>query len=128
MFTSPEDKPEAKVFDALPRLFLRFSRVPDPPDSRARPDVPPPNIAGVTKFLQVVTAVPSANTEVPPAVIWGVTKFPETVVADDSPPDSTVPQPVIWVRFGVTKEAAEREMAEAARLPKIAGEPGVLSR
>src|SRR5690349_5413505 len=80
-------------------------------------EFPPPVIAGVTKFAQVVPPEPTPpDTSVPPAVVWGVTKFPETVV-DAGVPDSAIDKPVVWVRFGVTKEAAERETALARSAP-----------
>lgn len=73
---------------------------------------PPPVIAGVTHFPQAVPEVQLAQTEVPPNNIWGVTRFPETV--DEAVlVDSAVPRPVVWARWGVTVEAAEREVAVA---------------
>ena len=81
---------------------------------------PPQVVAGATQFPQTVVAAPVPNTDVPPAVVWGVTKFPETALPNDYAGGPRDPPPVIWVRFGVTKEAAEREIAEAARSPKIA--------
>jgi len=79
---------------------------------------PPPVIAGVTRFAQTVPDVAIAETEVPPRNIWGVSTFPSSVV--EAPlVDSAVPQPVVWVRWGVTKEAAEREAALASAAPGL---------
>jgi len=47
-----------------------------------------------------------------------VSTFPSSVV--EAPlVDSAVPQPVVWVRWGVTKEAAEREAALASAAPGL---------
>ena len=76
-------------------------------------DFSPPVIAGVTRFAQVIPPEPAyPDTSVPPTNVWGVTKFAQ-VAPDEGVPDSTVPQPVIWARFGVTREAAARETARA---------------
>ena len=84
------------------------------------PAFPPQVIAGVTQFKQTVIAQPVPYTDVPPNVVWGVTTFPETALPNNYAGGPRDPPPVIWVSFGVTKEAAERELAEAARLPKVA--------
>jgi hypothetical protein len=80
-------------------------------------DFPPPVIAGVTRFRQNVPPDPPyPDTAVPPTNIWGVTKFAQ-VGPDLGVPDSGVPQPVFWVRFGVTREMAAREAAVAGNPP-----------
>ncbi len=94
----------------------------------ADPGFPPPVVAGVTQFRQAAPAQPaSPNTDVPPAVIWGVTKFAETAVPSSHVSGPRDPPPVVWVRFGVTKEAAERELAEDSRR-KIAGQAEPVQR
>ena len=85
-------------------------------------EFPPPVIAGVTKFAQTVPEYTMPDTSVPPPVVWGVTRFPQTVV-DQGVPDSSVDKPVVWVRFGVTREAAEREAA-MARAKSAGGKGG----
>lgn len=54
--------------------------------------------------------------EFPPPVIWGVMRFAEKAT-NEPVPDSSVDKPVMWVRFGVTKEAADRETALATSRP-----------
>ena len=109
------------IVGAMALLAAGCGTLPEPTQLAAGGEFPPPVIAGVTRFAQVVPpegAVP--DTTVPPQVIWGVTRFAETA-PNLGVPDSAVDKPVVWVRFGVTREAAERETALAGKPAAGAG-------
>ena len=109
------------IVGAMAFLAAGCATLPEPTQLAAWDEFPPPVIAGVTRFAQVVPpeAVPP-DTSVPPQVVWGVTRFAETA-PDLGVPDSAVDKPVMWARFGVTREAAERETALARKAGSGAG-------
>ena len=114
----------SKVLGAVAILAAGCNTLPEPNQLAGSDEFPPPVIAGVTKFAQVVPPeVPPPDTSVPPPVIAGVTRFAATA-PDLGVPDSSVDKPVVWARFGVTREEAERETALAKAKATGAGKGG----
>jgi hypothetical protein len=101
------------VLGAVAVLAAGCNALPQPTQLAGSDEFPPPVIAGVTKFAQVAPPdVTPPDSSVPPPVIAGVTRFAATA-PDLGVPDSSVDKPVMWARFGVTREAADRETAIA---------------
>ena len=64
----------------------------------------------------------------PPPVMAGVTQIPEVIAQQPFTGDAVFPLPVVWVRFGVTQEAAAQELADALQQRKIADTAAALPR
>jgi len=95
----------------------------------AMDDFPATVVWGTTTFsdhagvpdprFAVATSGEGGDPNFPPAVIVGMTQFPQQVVQQRSTAQPFPPS-AVWVRFGVTKEAADRQLADELAARRLA--------